>query len=257
MTEIRPIEEPEAEGFLQLLCTVFDLDYSRAHSIFFAEPLFDLSRKWALFERGRMVSILTTVALEFGWGRAVGIAGVATLQDRQGESLAAKLIEHVAAESGKRGEGALLLFARDTRLYERLGFKALDRVVRGEIETVREREIPLGMEYEDVRLAYDQWSRADPNRLRRDELRWKYWRWNLRVCTPLGDGYLCLEGGTVREAVFPTPPKAWPLPDHSEWLGLSSMAEHVGVRLREPVLDLFLMGLNVSAVPQMFMTDQF
>ena len=79
MTEIRPIRLDETDAFLRILCTVFELDFFRAQGLFREEPLFDIDRKWALFERGEMVSILTTTPLIFGWGKANGIAGVAAL----------------------------------------------------------------------------------------------------------------------------------------------------------------------------------
>ena len=60
MTEIRTIKESEGEAFLQLLCNVFKLDFDRAFSIFFSEPLFDLDRKWAMFDGPDMISISTT-----------------------------------------------------------------------------------------------------------------------------------------------------------------------------------------------------
>lgn len=257
MIEIRPIREPEAEPFLELLCDVFDLDYPRAHSIFFTEPLYDLERKWALFDSEQIVSILTTVPLEFGWGHAIGIAGVATAKDRQGEGLAARLLSQVMLESERRNEGAVMLFARDRRLYERVGFEMIDQVVRGPIKCIPEREVPLSMDFDTVKAMYVAWAEADANRLRRDGLRWKYWKWNLRVCTPFHEGYLCFEGGIVREVVLNRPSPAWELPLDTEWLGLESVAKQLDVELLETSNDLHLMGYKVPSHPQFFMTDQF
>ena len=79
---------------------------------FFTEPLFDLSRKWALFDKGRMVSILTTSPLIFGWGRAFGVAGVATRLECRGEGYASRLLNSVFEESQALGEPAGLLFAK-------------------------------------------------------------------------------------------------------------------------------------------------
>lgn len=257
MIDIRPIRQPEAETFLGLLCNVFELDYARAHSIFFAEPLFDLQRKWALFEDGEMLSILTTVPLEFGWGRAIGVAGVATMKERQRQGFASQLLLRVMRESEDMGEGKILLFAKDTRLYQRLGFKILDDVVRGPIEAVVEKDIPLSLDFDRVKELYENWSSADENRLRRDDLRWKYWRWNLRICSPFANGYLCFEGGIVREVVIPAPAEEWDLPPETEWLGLSSMADRLNVPLRSTKVDLHLMGYRIPGRPQFFMTDQF
>jgi predicted N-acetyltransferase YhbS len=257
MREVRRIQAQEADRFLRLLCRVFDLDHGRAHSIFFSEPLFDLSRKWALFEGDQIVSILTTVPLEFGWGKGVGIAGVATELGRQGEGLAHELLHTVIQESLKCGESGIMLFAKDTRLYNSVGFEVIDEVVRGPILGRPELEIPPGLDFDRVRTIYDQWSRADQNRLRRGDLRWKYWKWNLRVCTPFLDGYLCFEGGVVREVVVSGRRSEWVVPVDSEWLGLSTMVEQIGAKLGPTTTELTLMGYGVPDVPQFFMTDQF
>lgn len=257
MIDIRPIRASEGERFLALLCEVFDLDFGRAQAIFFSEPFFDLNRKWALFEHGEMVSILTTVGLEFGWGRAIGIAGVATASGRERQGLAGRLLATVMEESARVGEGPVLLFAKDTRLYERLGFELLDTVIRGPIQSLPEPEVPLGLEHDVVRTIYEAWADQDQNRLRRDDRRWKYWRWNLRVCTPLENGYLCFEGGVVREVIGAVKGVPWHLPPDTEWLGLSSMASQIGVPLLTTTPDLHLMGRGFKSMPQFFMTDQF
>jgi hypothetical protein len=117
--------------------------------------------------------------------------------------------------------------------------------------------VPLSLEFEQIRQTYEGWSKADSSRLRRDPLRWKYWKWNLRVCTPFHDGYLCFEGGLVREVVCGTKAPRWELPLDTEWLGLASMAERIGVELVTETVDLQLMAYNVPTHPQFFMTDQF
>ncbi|HZH98121.1 MAG TPA: GNAT family N-acetyltransferase, partial [Fimbriimonadaceae bacterium] len=133
MRQIRPIEQSEGEDFLRVLCEVFDLDFKRAASIFFHEPMFDIDRKWALFEDGGIASILTTVPLEFGWGRAVWIAGVATIAQRQRQGLASELISEVLRHGAASGEAPALLFAKRPGLYESLGFECLDEVIRAQI----------------------------------------------------------------------------------------------------------------------------
>jgi predicted acetyltransferase len=258
MVEIRPITTNEGERFLRLLCSVFHLDYKRAESIFFTEPLFDLDRKWALFEAGRMTSILTTVPLRFGWGDAIGIAGVATEPDRQGQGLAAQLLIEVLRQSKHANEGAAFLFAKDPRVYERVGFKTVDSVIRGVVRDDRphERHRPLALE--EVQVVYDEWSERDPGRLRRDAKRWRYWKWNLRVCTEVEGGYACVEGTTVRELVAdPCPADGWGLGPNVEWLGLQTMAAKVQLELISPQFELHLMAFGAPAVPQMFLTDQF
>lgn len=256
MIEIRPIVAQEARAFLELLCTVFELDTSRAEGIFFGEPFFDVERKWALFERGSMVSILTTVPLEFGWGRAYGIAGVATRPDRRGKGYAGQLLEAVFDRSKAAGEGAALLFARVPELYERVGFQTVDEVVRLKLPPGTEAADPELLSFEEVEARYARWAERDPARLRRDARRWRYWRWTLRMCAECSDGYLCLEGNTLREAVFEHPPAEWPFDGGVEWLGLRSMADRLGLA-GSGERELSLMAKDVPTLPQMFLTDQF
>lgn len=254
--EVRPIRREEAEPFLELLCGVFGLDLTRAHSIFFTEPMFDLNRKWALFEGSQMVSILTTTPLLFGWGRAFGIAGVATRKDRRGQGFGGQLLERVLLESRRRGEEGALLFARERGLYERLGFRTLDEVIRAEV-ACEPSEPDEPFEQDVVRKIYAAWAARHPARLRRDALRWKYWNWHYRMCSPFQNGYLCYEPGLVRELIFSDPVERLPVPKDSEWFGLSSMARELGLRISNPRHELHFMGYNIPILPQMFMTDQF
>ncbi len=258
MTEIRPIRAAEAEGFLELLCEAFALDLNRAHDVFFSEPMFDLERKWALFEGREMVSILTTTPLEFGWGRAFGVAGVCTRPARQGEGHASRLLQRVLRESERRGEAGALLFARDTKLYERNGFQSLDRAVRAELRVEPHAASGEPIPFEEVVARYTAWSQAHPDRLRRDVRRWGYWQWHYRVCFDYVDGYLCPEASVLREAIYDTPAAALPLPRGCEWFGLAVMADTLELPLASaPSVELILMGRGVPGQPQMFLTDQF
>ncbi len=257
MIDIRPIKEGESDEFLRLLCEVFGLDFNRAHDVFFTEPLFDLNRKWALFEGNEMVSILTTSPLIFGWGKTIGIAGVATKKLRQGEGFASLLIQKVLKESGRQGERGALLFARELSLYERNGFEPLDRVIRAPLITEMEEGFPDCFDFEDVETRYNDWSCAHPDRLRRDTRRWDYWRWHYRICTPFQSGFLAIEPGVLREAVFETPVKKLPLPPGTEWFGTTFMADQLEIPLENPVVELYLMGKDIPSIPQLFMTDQF
>lgn len=257
MFDIRPVATSEADTFLALLCDVFDLNVARARTIFFSEPLFDLQRKWALFEGGRMVSILTTVPLEFGWGRAVGIAGVGTIAAERGRGLATKLLDEVVRCGESNGEGPAMLFAHEESLYARSGFRTIDRVVQGPIRADSERAIPPGLEFARIQTIYDDWASRDTDRLRRDRVRWNYWKWTLRVCSAVQDGYACFEGGMLREAVLTSAPEAWALPPETQWLGLASVAENLGLEVINPKPELLLMARDVPGRPQLFMTDQF
>ncbi len=203
-----------------------------------------------------MISVLTTTPLEFGWGRCVGIAGVATKKNRQREGHATQLIERVLKTSERAGEGPALLFARELGLYERLGFEPLDRVVRAPIQLEPE-EIDEPMDQDAIEAQYDAWSREHPDRLRRDRQRWNYWRWHYRIASPYRDGYLCHEPGVLREALFTGKASALPLPKDTEFLGTTFMADQLELPVFDAVVDLYLMGRKVPGVPQLFMTDQF
>ncbi|MEZ0327149.1 MAG: GNAT family N-acetyltransferase [Fimbriimonas sp.] len=257
MTEIRPIHAEEAETFLRLMCSAFDLDFLRARSVFFTEPYYDLTRKWALFESGEMLSVLTTTPLIFGWGSAVGIAGVATLASAQRQGQAARLIARVLEHSRESGEGPAVLFAANPRLYERLGFETVDHVLRGGLAGDDSWELQNPLRTEQVQAIYTTWSEQDINRLRRDERRWALWSWNFRVCSSYSDGYFASEPGALREAIFSSQPVAMPLPEHSEWFGQSRVSDLLELSLRAPQRELHLMTRQCPGVPLMFMTDQF
>lgn len=256
MGEIRPIRSEEARTFLTLLCEVFELDVARAEGIFHSEPMFDLRRKWALFEDGRMVSILTTVPLQFGWGAAYGIAGVATLPPHRGKGHARRLLDAVHADAVERGEGAALLFARERTLYERAGYRVLDEVVRTPLGRVGGESNLALVSHEEVVATYTQWAAENPARLRRDAKRWDYWRWTLRMCVACPGGYACVEGQLVREAISDSGPEAWAIGPGTEWLGIRSMADDLGIP-KGGTHELWLMGRDLPERPQMFMTDQF
>lgn len=258
MIEIRPIAESEAGQFLDLLCSVFNLDTVRARGVFFSEPLFDLRRKWALFDRKEMVSVLTTTPLQFGWGRAFGIAGVATRPDRRGKGYASRLLECVFAESEAIGETGGLLFAKDRSLYERNGFVVMDEVIRAPVSLIPEEILPPILESLDVRSQYDAWALGHPDRLQRDDLRWRYWNWHYRICNPFRDGYVCCEPGVLREAIYTGVENGLPLPYGTEWFGTRAMTALFQIPIAgETKSELFLMGRNIPSTPLMFMTDQF
>lgn len=258
MTEIRPIKLEEADAFLELLCGTFTLDLERARGIFYTEPLFDLKRKWALFEGGEMIAILTTTPLQFGWGKAYGIAGVATKKERRGEGHATRLLDRVHKESAKMGETGALLFAKETQLYEKNGFEPIDRVIRAPLIAADPGDPGPGLENERIRDIYDQWAAGHQDRLRRDEQRWRYWLWHYRICSPYQSGYLCAEPGVLRESIFDTHANSLPIHGGSEWFGTTHMTDQLDIPLAaQPRVELFFMGKDIPGIPQMFMTDQF
>jgi len=256
-TEIRTIRADEADQFLDLLCLVFGLDVGRARSVFFSEPMFDLDRKWALFDEGEMRSILTTTPLEFGNCRAFGIAGVATIEKFQGRGYAQKILETVLEHGAEIGEPAAMLFAHNETVYKRAGFETTDRVVKGDILAELPVSAPDVLGFDEVKAIYTQWSEAEPNRLRRDERRWKYWKWVLRTCEEARGGYVCVEPNLCREAIVEQGLERWSVMPGSQWIGLESMTKKIGVPIENSRQELFVMTIGFEERPQMFMTDQF
>lgn len=242
---------------MTILCDVFDLDYNLAHGVFFAEPGFDPGRKWALFADGEMKTILTTTPLVFGDSKAIGIAGVATIPSARGQGLAERLVAEVCAVSEAQGVREAILFAKRTDLYARCGFEVVDEVVRGPIAAMGYPETAATVPIEQVEHLYSEWCDESPRRLRRDSFGWARWKFNLKVCESMGLGYGCIEGSTMREAVFNETLTSWPVPEGTEWYGLRTLTTELGVPGDMASAELFLMGRNCPEPPQMFMTDQF
>ncbi len=257
MIEIRTIRKNEGERFLTLLCQVFELDIVRARHVFFKEPMFDLGRKWALFEDGELRTILTTTPLEFGFGRAFGVAGVATDPKHQGRGLAQRMIEHVLEHGAATGEPGCVLFAHKETVYKRSGFQTVDIVVRGPIVASDLSDTPDVVPFSRVRSIYDAWAAADPARLRRDERRWRYWRWIPRTCESAVGGYVCVEPHLCREALVSPGLERWPVMPGTSWLGLESMTKSLSVPLVSSEKELFVMSHSMPGQIQMYMTDQF
>ena len=257
MLEIRTIHQSEGEEFLQLLCQVFDLSFEHARGVFFSEPLFDLRRKWGLWKNGKLCSILTTVPLQFGWGNAFGIAGVATLESERRSGLAGTLIAAVLEAGKRQNEPVAFLFAERPELYERCGFSPVDTVIKGFIADPSPSDSASLLAFDDVKQIYDAWSHASNNRLQRSDARWDYWKWNLRVCTEIPNGYVCEEGHGIREAVLPQPLQQWPVQPGAEWTGLLSLTKKIEVPLEHYSTVMHLLAHGTDTPPELFMTDQF
>ena len=257
MIECRLIQLAEGAAYLRALCRIFDLDYVRAESIFYHEPFFDLNRKWALFCDGFVRSILTTVPLQFGDGAAIGIAGVGTLVESRGKGYGQTLVEAALESATKDGETRALLFAQSDTLYKRCGFETLDRVIRADFTEVEVDPDAEVIGFERVRELYDAWALRDPKRLQRDDRRWNFWKWNLRMCVEVPGGYVCQEGDLVREVVLDQPPPRWPIFEQAEWFGLRTMAQELRLPLKNEREDLMFMGRGFTEVPRLYMTDQF
>lgn len=256
MIEIRTIYPSEAGEFLRLLCGVFGLDLQRANAVFFAEPFFNLDRKWALFEDGVIRSCLTTTPLIFGDGPAIGIAGVATDPECRNRGFASELLQECLAAPAHEGLPTML-FAKNPSLYLKHGFDCTDRVVKSALVAEAPKQEPSPLPSEEIQRRYNAWAAAESNRLRRDETRWRFWNWHFRVCYAFGNGYIASEPGVLREVIPDIPVTAIPLEGDVQWYGLESMVHSLGLPVRTSVFEMHAMTRSFRHVPQLFLTDQF
>ncbi|MFM9872252.1 MAG: GNAT family N-acetyltransferase [Fimbriimonadaceae bacterium] len=257
MIEVRQIQEDEVAGFLELLCEVFGLDHGRASTVFYSEPFYDLRRKWALFADGQMASILTTTPLDYGFGKAIGIAGVGTLEIHRNKGYGEKLLQIVLDDATANGEPHAILFAHQEVLYKRCGFETVDHVIRASINQTCQLPYTGMIPEAQVEQMYAEWAKQNPLRLNRDERRWRYWRYVFRETYPAPGGYVASETNLCREAIFNEPIDVWPLLPSAEWYGLRSMTKLLGVPTKDEREELLLMTRNFPDIPQMFMSDQF
>jgi len=254
MTEIRTIKDNECEDYLHVLCDAFELDFDRARTAFFSEPYFSLDRKWVLLQKQKIVSILTVVPIEFGDGKGIGIAGVATVADRRDHGHATGLLNYVCDHYSKGGANKALLFARSESLYLKAGFSELDKVYLQPLPAGRATQ-PRQLEKETVRDLYDHWAKQDARRLRRDDDRWKYWSWTFKTPVALGNGYFCYESNRIREMIPAL--ERLPISELVDFYGPGETAKDLGIEITNATYDLLLMGRGFDYIPRMFMTDQF
>ena len=254
MTEIRTIRQDECEEYLSVLCESFALDLGRARTAFFGEPYFSLDRKWCLIKDRTIISILTIVPIEFGDGRGIGIAGVATREEERGSGHASELLNFVCDYYAANGAPKALLFAKEQSLYEGVGFTLSDCVYVQPLTAGRAAH-PQPVDKGKVKAIYDEWATRDPRRLRRDDARWTYWSWTLRTPVALDGGYFCYENARLRE-LLPSYSRL-PISEPIDFYGTAAIADAIGIALDNPMVDLYLMAKGFNYVPQMFMTDQF
>lgn len=257
MIEIRTIHENEIPLFLDLLCKVFHLNPKKVKTAFFSEPFFDIHRKWALFENGKICSILTTTPLILGIGKGIGIAGVATPFNSRNKGFAQKLLHEVLYRANNSSESFALLFAQNPKLYHHVGFQVLDEVIRAPIETRPPPLLPQYVSNEKVKKRYQEWAMEHPLRLQRDQKRWEFWGYIHKPCESYKEGYLCLEGKIIREVVSLSKENTWPAPKGTQWIGLRSLTKLLEVPIQNEKSEMLLMGKGLKEPPQMFMTDQF
>lgn len=256
--EARPLREAEFERFLDVLCDAFALDRRRSAHTFHTEPLRDERQKWGLFDRhGNLVSILSVLRMDFGWGPASGFSNVATRKLDRGKGFAETLMREVLARLAAEGVEPALLFAHNPRLYARMGFVTGDRVIRGNLVRVPPSTVLEPMDAAAVRSHYARWADSSPARLRRAESRWAYWDWRYGAAYEAMDGYFRLESGVVREAVWTHAPWALEIGVPAEWIGTATVTAGLNVPVEGAVDELLMMVYRCPTVPEMFMTDQF
>ncbi|MEP0767464.1 MAG: GNAT family N-acetyltransferase [Fimbriimonadia bacterium] len=216
---------------LELICKAFDVDRQAAEPIFFADPFFDLSHKWLLFDGEQPVSTATVVPLEMqmgGWYmRCAGIAGVATDPSQQGKGYASRLLRDLLVALPEMGYVAAALVPNRRPIYERLGFVMVGERIRARLTPpIRGIGGPARWaSWEDADLLARLYRLHGGHRLgalRRGEERWHYVLWQNPRIALFGDppaGYAVLSeepGALVVKEVMPPAPYALPpsLLDH-------------------------------------------
>ena len=123
-------------------------------------------------------------------------------------------------------------------------------VVRGPIVTDELGDAITTFPFQRVQSRYNEWAAQDPSRLRRNERRWRYWRWIPRTCEPAPGGYVCVEPHLCREALVAPGLERWPVMPGTSWLGLESLTKALGVPLSSYDKELFVMAHSMpSPVP--------
>ncbi len=255
--EIRPLIGEEVSLGLDLVCICFGLNRKRIQTLFDSDLMRETKTHWGLFEGRDLLSTITVTPLQFGWGEAAGISGVATHPDRQKQGLASCLLKETAAQESAAGRVGSILLANEARVYEKAGYSVTDRVIDGTIMTSEPVDQAADVSDEETEQLYAEWAEADPGRMRRDETRWRAWRWLGRRYERLSQGVACCEPGLVREAVLNETLDRWPLPAGTRWVGLKSIADQMGVPLQSTRDDLLLMSKDIPGPVQLFLTDQF
>ncbi len=248
--EIAPLPKGAEDEALELTCRIFGLEFSYASAYWNAPPIRAQSRRWGLWHNGRLASVACLTPLEFGWGPAVGISGVGTAPEARRMGLAGMLLNAAAPDP----DLPAMLFAHQPGLYEGLGFRVVDHIVKG---TLSGGEAAEPAPSEEVRAAYGAWADASPHRLRRTPERWEAWEWTERRCPAAGGGYVGVERLFVREAVLDDPLDQWPVPEDMVWTGSETLTARLQPPLKRSWRELLVMTRAFPAVPEFFMSDQF
>lgn len=206
--EIGPIRPEELDRMLELMCDAFEMPYEAARPIFYADPYFDITKKWGLRVEGALVSCLTFVEVETWVGERtlplVGVAGVATQKERRNRGYAGALLQEALRHLRRNRVGLCALVPAASAYYEKFGWaiagtaqqvrlsrKALPHTPKtGSVEAVQEKDIP------HLCALYDACTRGKTLRLLRDEKRWRHLLHYIPIarifCTVRGEpeGYL-------------------------------------------------------------------
>ncbi|GMV37303.1 MAG: hypothetical protein AMXMBFR61_18110 [Fimbriimonadales bacterium] len=210
---------------LDLICKAFNVDRQAAEPIFFADPFFDLSHKWLLFDGDRPVSTATVIPLEMqmgGWYmRCAGIAGVATDPSQQGRGYASRLLRDLLVALPDMGYVAAALVPNRRPIYERLGFVMVGGRVRANLKPARSRAGGplLWASWSDAPVLarlYHLYGGHRLGALLRGDERWHYILWQNPKIALFGDppaGYAVLSeepGAVAVKEVMPPVPEAVP-----------------------------------------------
>ncbi len=124
--EVRVPLEYELDQMLQVMCDAFDLPFDAAKTVFYTDPCFDITHKRVLLAEGRIVSCLTLVPARMRIGAdalpIVGVAGVATSPELQGQGLASHLLKQTMESLQDGPYAAAILVTSSPSLYKRLGW---------------------------------------------------------------------------------------------------------------------------------------
>ena len=211
---------------LDLICRAFEVDRQAAEPIFYADPFFDLSHKWLLFDGDRPVSTATVVPLDVqmgGWYmRCAGIAGVATDPSQQGRGYASRLLRDLLTALPDMGYIAAALVPNRRPIYERLGFVMVGERFRVHLSPPISCSVGVvrWASWEDAPLLSRLYRLHGGHRLgalRRGDERWQYVLWHNPKIALLGDppnGYAVLSeepGALVVKEIMPPPPLTFQL----------------------------------------------
>ncbi len=249
---VRKVRKDEEDAYLALLCRAFGLNLGQSALAFYSDPLFSRRERWALFDGRELIGSVSTLEMTFGRGGVTGISNVAIQPERRGQGLAQRMLEHVLDQVGPA-----CLFANQPDLYQRLGFKVVDEVIRGTLPTRDHGGVLEKVNASAARDVYRRWSSEDNRRLVRDDARWTYWTWAKGVAFALGNGYVKLDSGSTREIIASKDGFPLDLSGTVDWIGLREVTRDMDIPVENGQFELLFMTWGIDWVPRMFLTDQF